>query len=193
MIEYSIPVLPCRAELEVKKSRFIAIVQHVSHPDQTKEALLKVKAEFPDAGHHCYGFVAGAPYDTQCYGFSDDGEPSGTAGMPILKRLRHSGLGEIQIVVVRYFGGTKLGTGGLVRAYGDTTNMALAQLETTLHIPMKDFRVEIPFSREAEIRKRIIQSGGSIENALYQSQVILTGKIPATTKTDLASEYPTSS
>src|SRR5690606_7146777 len=93
-----------------------------------------LRAEYPDATHNCWAFVAGPPGDTASIGMSDAGEPHGTAGRPMLDVLLHSDVGEVVAVVTRYFGGTKLGTGGLVRAYGGAVQHALAELPTTLHV-----------------------------------------------------------
>ncbi|MBR7298722.1 IMPACT family protein, partial [Klebsiella pneumoniae] len=95
-----------------------------------------VRAEHPDARHHCVAWVAGAPDDSQQLGFSDDGEPAGTAGKPMLAQLMGSGVGEITAVVVRYYSGILLGTGGLVKAYGGGVNQALRQLATQRKTPL---------------------------------------------------------
>ncbi|CAG8999511.1 MAG: IMPACT family member YigZ [Candidatus Celerinatantimonas neptuna] len=109
----------------IKKSRFITHLLPVADKYQAMSEIEQIRQEYPDARHHCWAFIAGAPDDTQVLGFSDDGEPNGTAGKPILAQLRGSGLGYICAVVVRYFGGVKLGTGGLVRAYGSSVGQAL--------------------------------------------------------------------
>ncbi|MGR7919524.1 YigZ family protein [Zobellella denitrificans] len=130
MSPYPVPAGPLVWEQDIKKSRFIAYLAHTPDPTAAKAFIEAVRAREPAAGHHCWAFVAGAPTDSRVLGFSDDGEPSGTAGKPILAQLQGSGIGEITAVVCRYFGGIKLGTGGLVRAYGGTVASALAQLET---------------------------------------------------------------
>ena len=112
-----------RIEYEVKKSVFIADVAPVSTGEEATDFLRKIKKEFPDARHHVYAYRAGDETLEQRY--SDDGEPSGTAGMPVLDVLLHKELDDVICVVTRYFGGIKLGTGGLVRAYTSSAKLAL--------------------------------------------------------------------
>src|SRR5699024_6472378 len=117
---------------EIKKSRFITYLQPVSGMEEAKQFWQQIRQQHPDARHHCWATVAGTPTDSQQYGFSDDGEPSGTAGKPMLNLLLGSGLGEVCAVVVRYYGGILLGTGGLVKAYGNGVQQALKLAETTI-------------------------------------------------------------
>ncbi|NLG62975.1 MAG: hypothetical protein GX539_12100, partial [Candidatus Cloacimonetes bacterium] len=100
----------------VQRSRFIATLAHAPDVESARAFIEEVRAEFPDATHNCWAFVAGPPGSTSHVGFSDAGEPHGTAGRPMLDVLLHSGIGEVAAVVTRYFGGVKLGKGGLVRA-----------------------------------------------------------------------------
>lgn len=127
---YPIPAGSHRVEETIKRSRFITSLGHAPDLDAARAFVAAVKAEFPDATHNCWAFNAGPPGDTAFVGLSDDGEPSGTAGKPMLTALLHSGVGEIAAVVTRYFGGTKLGTGGLVRAYTSMVNLGLETLPT---------------------------------------------------------------
>lgn len=128
--DYSIPAASLEVSEEIKKSRFITYLAHTPTVEAAKAWIGDIKQQHPGARHHCWAFVAGAPQDSQVYGFSDDGEPSGSAGKPMLAQLMGSGLGEIAAVVVRYYGGVLLGTGGLVKAYGGGVGAALRQLET---------------------------------------------------------------
>ena len=105
-------------------------MQHTEGLEQAKAFWAEIKAQHPNARHHCWAAVAGKPTDSQQLGFSDDGEPAGTAGKPMLSALQGSQVGEISAVVVRYYGGILLGTGGLVRAYGNGVQQALKLLET---------------------------------------------------------------
>ncbi|MEF1171496.1 YigZ family protein [Vibrio sinaloensis] len=127
---YLIPSEPCQFEEEIKKSVFITYLAHTPNVDAAKAFVEKIKNKHSDARHNCWGFVAGRPEDSMQWGFSDDGEPSGTAGKPILAQLSGSGVGEITAVVTRYSGGIKLGTGGLVKAYGGGVQQALKLLQT---------------------------------------------------------------
>ena len=149
---YHKPVRAARTELEIKRSRFIAIAAPVSNMENCQAFIQSVKAEFPDARHHCVAFVAGSPSNSQCYGMSDDGEPSGTAGKPMFNVLQHSGLGEIAVVVVRYFGGIKLGTGGLVKAYSQVTQQVLDALEICEVRPRFPVKIIADYAFESDIR-----------------------------------------
>lgn len=130
MAEYLIPKSAVVFEEEIKKSRFITYLQHTEGLEQAKAFWAEIKAQHPNARHNCWAAVAGRPTDSQQLGFSDDGEPAGTAGKPMLSALLGSQVGEISAVVVRYYGGILLGTGGLVRAYGNGVQQALKLLET---------------------------------------------------------------
>ena len=111
----------------IKRSRFIACGAPMSSAEEAKSFVSRVRAEYPDAGHHCFAWRL----DAGDAGFrvSDDGEPGGTAGLPILNHIDGAGLRNVVIVVVRYFGGTKLGKGGLIRAYGGTAGALIRQAE----------------------------------------------------------------
>ena len=134
--------LAAEAHLEVdpiKRSRFIACGTPVSSAEEAMEFVSQVRAEYPDAGHHCFAWRLSA--GDAGFRVSDDGEPGGTAGLPILNHIDGAGLRNVIIVVVRYFGGTKLGKGGLIRAYGGTAgalirNAKLIEVEETsaLHV-----------------------------------------------------------
>lgn len=132
---YQIPKNRVLYQDKIKNSRFIAHIAHTPDVDAARAFISETKEKYSDAGHNCWAYIAGPPDDSQVLGFSDDGEPNGTAGKPMLNVLMGSGLGEISAVVTRYFGGTKLGTGGLVRAYGGTLNHALEELEVNEKIP----------------------------------------------------------
>jgi uncharacterized YigZ family protein len=127
---YPVPATRCRAELVVDRSRFICSLARASTPEDAQAFVRDIQAEFAGATHHCWAYVAGAPSSTIRIGMSDDGEPHGTAGRPMLTVLLHSGVGEIAAVVTRYYGGTKLGTGGLARAYSGAVQAALGALVT---------------------------------------------------------------
>jgi len=171
-----------QTEIEVKRSQFIAIAKRVQGVADAKQALHAIKETYPDAGHHCYGFIAGAPSDSQTYGYSDDGEPSGTAGKPIFTRVQHSGIGELLIVVVRYFGGTKLGTGGLARAYGDAASEVMAKLKTELFVATEVVKVKVAFAREGDMRRAIDQCQGQVIAEEYGAEVMLTARVPVGTE-----------
>lgn len=146
-MHYSIPAFPVIFEEEIKRSRFITYLAHTEGLEETKAFLAEVKALHPHARHWCWASVAKAPNDFQGYGFSDDGEPNGTAGKPMLACLQGSNVGEITAVVVRYFGGTLLGTGGLVRAYSGGVSQALKQLETLTKMIKKRYALSFDYGQ----------------------------------------------
>lgn len=143
---YLIPATAHRAEDSIKKSRFIVSMAHAPDIDSSKAFVAEIKAEFPDATHNCWAFAAGPPGDTAAVGMSDDGEPHGTAGKPMLNTLLHGNVGELAVVVTRYFGGTKLGTGGLVRAYSGMVNLGLESLPTKEKVETLQALVTISYS-----------------------------------------------
>ncbi|MGS0537132.1 YigZ family protein [Pseudoalteromonas sp. SaAl2] len=135
MSEYKYPADDVFHQEEIKKSTFIVHIAHTPDLAAAKAFIKNIEEKYADARHNCWAHVAGNPGGSHVYGFSDDGEPNGTAGKPMLNVLVGSGLGEITAVVTRYFGGIKLGTGGLVRAYGGSLNNALAKLNTVVKVP----------------------------------------------------------
>lgn len=175
---YSIPAASVQHELVINRSRFIADLQWAVNIDAAKLHLQQLKQAFPDARHHCYAFIAGAPSNSQCLGFSDDGEPSGTAGRPMLNVLQGSGIGEISAVVVRYFGGIKLGTGGLQRAYGGAVRDALVQLATRVKVPMCLGQLTCQYDMLGRIEVLLSQFASEIEQQHFAEQVELTVRVP---------------
>ena len=136
-----------RIEEEIKRSRFIATVGHAPDVESAKAFIGAIREEFPDATHNCWAYAAGPPGDTARVGYSDDGEPHGTAGRPMLQALLYGGVGEAACVVTRYFGGVKLGAGGLVRAYSGITAGALRQLPVREKIIPARYEVVLDYSR----------------------------------------------
>jgi uncharacterized YigZ family protein len=127
-VRYPVPAAAHRVTQVIDRSRFLATVAPAPTVAEAQAVLRAVREEFPDATHHCWAYVVGPPGSTGQVGMSDDGEPHGTAGRPMLTVLLHGGVGDVVAVVTRYYGGTKLGTGGLVRAYGGAVQEALATL-----------------------------------------------------------------
>ncbi|WP_445496185.1 IMPACT family protein [Photorhabdus sp. SF281] len=180
MKPYLIPTAPVSLTEEIKKSRFITLLEHTCGVDEAKAFIQQIKAQYPDARHHCWAFVAGAPDDSQQLGFSDDGEPSGTAGKPMLSQLMGNNIGEITAVVVRYFGGIKLGTGGLVRAYGNSVQQALKLLETKYKVPQKICSLQCEYAHISMIEQLLQKSEGQIIASEYAESVTLRISLPAT-------------
>lgn len=143
---YPVPAQQHRVEQVIDRSRFICTVTRVQSSEEAQAFIKAMNAEFPDATHNCWAYVVGAPGSTDRVGMSDDGEPHGTAGRPMLTVLLHSGIGEIAAVVTRYYGGTKLGTGGLVKAYGGVVQEALADMPRAERVDSVDVIVRVSYA-----------------------------------------------
>ncbi|WP_245254041.1 IMPACT family protein [Paraburkholderia sp. LEh10] len=163
------------AELEIRKSRFIAYAIPVADRDAAMDELRRLREEHPTATHVCWALLAGGQS-----GMSDDGEPSGTAGRPILEVLRHHDLDGVLAAVVRYYGGVKLGAGGLVRAYTDAIASALQDAPRVERIALASLGVEIGYADEARVRRWIEQENHALEHSAYGMSVQLTIRMPVT-------------
>ncbi|MGB3666867.1 MAG: YigZ family protein [Bermanella sp.] len=159
-------------ELTEKRSRFITYCEKVESQDAFKRFLRRLKTQYPDARHFCYGFRIG-PLSSAQRGFSDDGEPSGTAGMPILNVIDHSLFSDIAIIVVRYFGGTKLGTGGLARAYSEAAKQSLERIEWEEYEAKQVQHLVCDFHQEHQLRYLLNQVDGHIIKVEYAEKVLL--------------------
>lgn len=178
MTRYLIPAETVRVETEVSRSRFIATLGMAETAEAARAFIAGVRAEMPDASHHVYAFRAGYGASVT-EGLSDDGEPSGTSGPPIMAVLRGSPVGDIVLVVTRYFGGTKLGTGGLVRAYGDAARAAIAALKTIEKIQMSRLRVVLPYNYYERIKILVGKHHAIIDLEEFAADVTLEVTVPA--------------
>ncbi len=174
-------------ETEVKKSRFIIFLKKAQSRTDALKLQSDLKGLYPDASHHCLAFVAGPPEGNTVIGFDDDGEPGGTAGKPMLNVLQHKKIGEIVAVVVRYFGGTKLGAGGLIRAYGSAVQAAVDHLPVMERIAMIEGQLQTAYQNEQGIRYTLGILGGSIVNSQYTDDVMLELALPESLKLDFES------
>ena len=170
------PLLPAaetRAEIEVLNSRFIATLAPVFSVEEAKAFIQRLKAEFADATHNVPAFVVGhgAAVTAHCH---DDGEPSGTAGRPALAVLQGSGLGDAAVVVTRYYGGTKLGTGGLVRAYGDAVREVLAITPRARRVACHTALLVIPYTHLERVRLLAAEYHGRILDEEFAADITLT-------------------
>lgn len=165
---------PVTAELDIRKSRFIAHALPVADRDAAMDALRRLRDAHPGATHVCWALLAGGQS-----GMSDDGEPSGTAGRPILEVLRHHDLDGVLAAVVRYFGGVKLGAGGLVRAYTDAIATALQQAERIERIAQARFAVELGYADEARVRRWMERHRVVLVDSRYGVHVRLVMQMPA--------------
>jgi uncharacterized YigZ family protein len=143
-----------RHELVERRSRFLCVLAPVDDEPTAQALLAELRAEFPEANHHCWAFVVGPPGSTARVGCSDAGEPSGTAGRPMLEALVHGPVGDVAAIVVRWFGGVKLGTGGLARAYGGVVAEALASAPTTERIEWVALTLRLTYA-DAEVARRM--------------------------------------
>jgi len=174
---YRIPSSPIQAEQTIKKSRFICYLSHGTSAEQIQCEIKRIRAEHPRARHVCWAFVAGPPASSE-RGMSDDGEPKGTAGRPMLQILDHSGFGEIWVAVVRYFGGIKLGTGGLIRAYTSSVQQALEQVESITKQPLLQFQLVLDYNLLPLFENLCLRGGVEILQKKFTAQVQLVVSVP---------------
>ncbi|MDR5906406.1 IMPACT family protein [Franzmannia qiaohouensis] len=157
------------SELEVEKSRFIAWLCHAPTSEAFDSLLAAARTAHPGASHHCSAFIAGPPGEQQAIGFSDDGEPGGTAGRPMFQVLDGAGIGQVGCVVTRYFGGTKLGTGGLARAYSQAVAQGLETLPRRDFTPRRRLTLGLDFAGEAEARSWLAERQIPVHGADYHA------------------------
>ncbi|UTV27785.1 YigZ family protein [Photobacterium atrarenae] len=174
---YPVPAAPVIFEEEIKKSRFITYLAHTPGIDAAKAFVQQIKSKHSDARHNCWGFVAGRPSDSMQWGFSDDGEPSGTAGKPILAQLSGSGVGEITAVVTRYSGGIKLGTGGLVKAYGGGVQQALTVLQTKEKVITSVLRLRCAYNQMSLVESLLAEYAGHQLSADFGQEIEMTMEV----------------
>ncbi|MGL5782362.1 MAG: IMPACT family protein [Plesiomonas shigelloides] len=179
MAHYPIPAAAVEFAEEIKKSRFITLLAHTPGSEQARAFVQAVKAAHPQARHHCWAFVAGAPTDSQQLGFSDDGEPAGTAGKPILNCLLGSGVGELTAVVVRYYGGIRLGTGGLVRAYSNGVQQALKLLTTVEKVERQAFYLTCDYAQLSLVETLLAAYDGEKQEVEFGGNIRLRIGLPA--------------
>lgn len=177
MSAYRIPRQTTRVEHVVVNSRFIGTIGRADTVDDAKAFIQAVRDEMPDASHHVYAFIVGHGASV-IEGMSDDGEPSGTSGPPTLAVLRGADIGDIVVVITRYFGGTKLGTGGLVRAYSQTTRDAIAALETELKINRIVAGIEVPYPLYEGVKRLIEEYEIDVTDEDFAANVTFMLKIP---------------
>lgn len=170
-------------EINIKGSRFIAEVFTVTTQAEAREKLHEQKLRYSDATHVCHCFISGLK--AEACGMSDDGEPGGTAGRPMLDVLKGSGITNILVTVTRYFGGTLLGTGGLVKAYGDSVKEVLALCETEEYIERSQFSFECDWGIYETIKRKIEVFHISDLSEEFATGVRLSGKIYASELDDM--------
>jgi uncharacterized YigZ family protein len=172
---YPIPSRETRVEIRVSNSRFIATAAPAFSVDEARAFIKKVKEEFSDATHNVPAFLVGHGPSVTAH-CNDDGEPSGTAGRPALAVLQGSGLGDIVVVVTRYFGGTKLGTGGLVRAYGDAVKEVLEALPLAEKVPTHTILMAVPYNLFEQVKLLIEAHNGRVLDETFAADVTVTAQ-----------------
>ncbi|MCL4302928.1 MAG: YigZ family protein [Anaerolineae bacterium] len=169
---YPIPAGEARVELHVKNSRFIGRAGCTPSVAAAKAFIEKVKAEEPACSHAVYAFAVGHGASVT-HGMSDAGEPSGTAGRPALAVVKGSGLGDVTVVIARYFGGTKLGTGGLVKAYTEAAQAVLAELPLTEKVERRSVQVTLPYAAYDSVKRMVAAHQGQVDGEEFAAQVTL--------------------
>ncbi len=172
-----IPATRVRTELVFSRSRFIATAGPAASVEAARAFIAEIRAEMPNANHHVYAYCIGHGATTTL-GQSDDGEPSGTSGRPALAVLRGSGLGDAVLVITRYFGGTKLGTGGLVKAYGDAAKAVLTELPRTEKIARQPLTITLPYPAYEPVRRLLVALAGTVQEEAFGEDVTLRIELP---------------
>lgn len=173
---YRVLAAPVTAEIEVRRSRFRCELVRVETEDEARAVVERARREHWDARHHCSAFVLGP--DGQLARSSDDGEPSGTAGAPMLEVLRGAGLSDVAAVVTRWFGGVLLGAGGLVRAYGDAVRAAVDQGRIVERRLLQLWTVEVPHAEAGRLENELRARGVTVRGTAYAAAATLTLATP---------------
>lgn len=174
---YYLPAEEVRRELTVSNSRFIATLAPVSSVDEAKSFITRIRKEYADATHNVPAYLIGGGNSITEY-CSDDGEPSGTAGRPALAVLRGSGLGDVGVVITRYFGGTLLGKGGLVRAYTEATQLVVQAVPRARRIPVHVVMLALPYPLLERVRLLVPRHHGEILDETFAADVTMTLRFP---------------
>ncbi|MDX1756556.1 MAG: YigZ family protein [Marinobacter sp.] len=182
--DYPIPAGFLECETDVKKSRFIARVAPVSSRDEVRAWLDQAHRDHPDARHICWAYQIGRPGSAAEAAMNDDGEPSGTAGKPILNVIQHKDMGDVLVMVIRYFGGIKLGAGGLVRAYAGAAESVLSQVERVIQPALQSVQVAMSYADEQPVRHWCSQHGAQVVSVDYSAGVQAVVEVPVTSLAD---------
>jgi uncharacterized YigZ family protein len=175
---YLVPGARHRAEQTIDRSRFICTVERVSSAADAQDFLREMNAEFADATHNCWAYLIGAPGSTDRIGMSDAGEPHGTAGRPMLTVLQHSGVGDVAAIVTRYYGGTNLGTGGLVKAYGGAVQLALATMPRVERIDYTELTVAVGYESISAVQQLLPRFESSSLGEEYGERATFRLRVP---------------
>lgn len=173
MSTYTILADAIESSTEEKNSDFLTFLHPVTSREEAIAHVDLYRKKYPDANHVCWAYVIGNTRQPKTQAFSDDGEPSGTAGKPMLHVLTERDVGNSLAVVVRYFGGVKLGAGGLVRAYSGAVSDAVNHAELVQVTPSVQLQIAVDFAKETKIRHLVNSYDGQIMNVEYATRVIL--------------------
>jgi uncharacterized YigZ family protein len=173
----TVPLEEVRSEIVVVNSRFIVSLAPVSSVEEAKDFIARIRHEFSDASHNVPAFLVGCGSSVTAH-CSDDGEPAGTAGRPALAVLQGSGLGDVAVVVTRYFGGTKLGTGGLVRAYSDAVRSVLQLVRKAQRVPVHTVMLVLPYNLFEQTRLLVTSHHGEVLDQDFAADVTVTARFP---------------
>lgn len=182
---YLIPAGFQRSEIEVQRSRFITSIKATDSPETALAFVARLKQEFPDANHNCWAYLVGPPGSSDRIGMSDDGEPHGTAGKPMLTVLKHSNLGDIVVVVTRYFGGIKLGKGGMVKAYTLSVQSALEQLGKIEKVDWQFCSIDFDYPLLNSVERLLSDFEAEIIARRFREQICLQLKYPVEQESQL--------
>lgn len=174
-VKFLVPAEEASTEIRVANSRFVATIAPVFSVAEARAFVSRIKAESPDASHHVPAYVIGHGTSVTAH-CNDDGEPGGTAGRPALAVLQGSGLGDAAVVVARYFGGTKLGSGGLVRAYGDAVKAVLAVTPRAVKVATHTVSFTTPYKLLEQVRLLVSAEGGQLLGEDFAAEVTLTAQ-----------------
>ena len=177
MKNYLVPLTEVRREQIVVNSRFIATLTPVSSNEEARTFISRIKTEFAEATHNVPAYILGGGNTVTEY-CSDDGEPAGTAGKPALAALRGSGLGDVAVVITRYFGGTLLGTGGLVKAYTESTQMVVDAVGRGQRVPVHVAMLAIPYNLLERVRLMVRRRRGEILGEDFAADITMTLQFP---------------
>jgi uncharacterized YigZ family protein len=177
-------------ETREKGSRFIATAVPARDEEEARLAIETVRSEFPDATHHCWGMSVEGRRGERVERSHDAGEPKGTAGPPVLQAIRRARLGNLVVVVTRYFGGTRLGKGGLARAYRAAATLALREAPRVEAMPMSRLLISVPLRFDGEARHLLARHGGRVDSSSYDDaeRSVLRASVPAEARDRVAEE-----
>ncbi|UDQ97235.1 YigZ family protein [Lentisphaerota bacterium WC36G] len=164
--------------IEIKNSKFIAILKPFSHTNELNDYLKEAQKLYPKASHYCYAYIIGDPHNSKFAGSSDDGEPGGTAGKPMHSVLIKNNLGNVCVIVVRYFGGVKLGAGGLSRAYAKAVGQVVKIAEFIDNVELEQLNIECDFAQEQLVRSIVERFDCQIAQINYSENVKIILQVP---------------